>query len=141
MAADAAVSAAVVVAGLTITITGAEWIDPAMSRVIVAVIPWGTLGLLRESVWMSLAGVPKGIRIEEVEAELAALPGVNAVHDLHVWPMSTTENAVTAHLVAPNVQSTDDLLAEARARLAERFRLEHSTIQVERRRIDDCRTC
>ena len=101
MSADAAVSAAVVVAGFLMLTTGQLWIDPVMSLAIAGVIFWSSIGLLKESVWMSLAGVPAGIELDEVEAELAALDGVVAVHDLHVWPLSTTETALTAHLVAP----------------------------------------
>src|SRR3546814_3988363 len=92
----------VVVAGVAIGLTGLLWIDPAISLVIVAVIVWGTWGLLRESVTLSLAAVPSGIDPGAVERLLASLPGVARVHDLHIWAMSTTENALTAHLVLPD---------------------------------------
>ena len=141
MAADAAVSAAVVVAGLVILWTGQQWVDPLMSLVIAAVILWGSIGLLRESIGMSLMGVPAGIELEEVEAELALLDGVETVHDLHVWPLSTTETAITAHLVAPNAASTDALLLAARTMLHDRFHIEHCTIQVERTHLEDTRCC
>lgn len=140
MSADAAVSAAVVVAGFLILTTGQLWIDPVTSLAIAAVILWSSVGLLKESVWMSLAGVPSGIDVDEVEAGLASLPGVVAVHDLHVWPLSTTETALTAHLVAPAAES-DQLLGNARELLRARFRIAHSTIQVERQAPDDCSDC
>ena len=101
MAADALVSLGVVIAGLAIIWTGARWIDPAVSLVIVAVIGWGTWGLLKDSVAIGMLAVPRGIAESDVRAYLAALPGVETVHDLHIWPMSTTETALTAHLVMP----------------------------------------
>ena len=140
MSADAAVSAAVVVAGFLIWSTGEQWIDPVMSLAIAAVIFWSSISLLKESVWMSLAGVPAGIELDEVEAGLESLDGVLAVHDLHVWPLSTTETALTAHLVAPAAES-DRLLVSARELLRTRFRIAHSTIQVERQAPDDCGVC
>ena len=132
MAADAAVSAAVVFAGLVILWTGQRWVDPVMSLAVAVIILWSGVGLLKESVWMSLAGVPSGIDVDVVEAELEQLDGVETVHDLHVWPLSTTETALTAHVVAPHVASTDDLLQTARAMLHDRFHIEHCTLQVER---------
>jgi len=141
MAADAAVSAAVVFAGLVILWTGQRWVDPVMSLAVAVVILWSSVGLLKESVWMSLAGVPSGIDVDVVEAELALLDGVETVHDLHVWPLSTTETALTAHLVAPGVASTDDLLQAARRMLHDRFRIEHCTLQVERNHLEDTRCC
>ena len=139
MAADAAVSAAVVFAGLIILWTGQRWVDPIMSLAVAVVILWGSIGLLKESVWMSLAGVPSALDVDVVEAELAELDGVETVHDLHVWPLSTTETALTAHLVAPDVASTDALLQEARRMLHDRFRIEHCTLQIERNHLDDTR--
>ncbi len=141
MTADALVSGAVVVAGLLILWTGQQWVDPAMSLAIAAVIFWSSVGLLKESVWMSLAGVPQGIELDEVEAALGALPGVGAVHDLHVWPLSTTETALTAHLVAPGAPSSDALLRAARDLLHDRFHIEHSTIQIERAHPAGCSDC
>ena len=139
MAADAAVSAAVVFAGLVILWTSQQWVDPVMSLAVAVVILWGSVGLLKESVGMSLMGVPEGIDVDEVEAELARLEGVETVHDLHVWPLSTTETALTAHLVAPGVGSTDELLRAARIVLHDRFRIEHCTLQVEREHLEDTR--
>ena len=131
MAADAAVSAAVVFAGLVILWTGQAWVDPAMSLAVALVIAWGSFGLLKESVGMTLAGVPSGIDADEVEEALAAMDGVAGVHHLHIWPLSTTETALTAHLVVPG-DSSDALLVRARAMLEDRFGIDHCTIQVER---------
>jgi cobalt-zinc-cadmium efflux system protein len=110
MAADAAVSGAVVLAGLVIVETGQQWVDPAMSLAVAVVILWSSIGLLKESVWMSLAGVPSGIDADEVELALAGLAGVDAVHDLHIWPLSTTETALTAHIVTAQADYPDALL-------------------------------
>lgn len=132
MTADAVVSAAVVVAGLAILWTGQLWIDPVMGLIVAVVILWSSIGLIKESVWMSLAGVPKGIVLDELELELAGVEGVAEVHDLHVWPISTTETALTAHVVAPKVRSTDALLKRIRAMVHDRFGIEHVTIQIER---------
>jgi cobalt-zinc-cadmium efflux system protein len=141
MASDAAVSAAVVFAGLVILWTGQEWVDPVMSLAVAIVILWGGVGLLKESVWMSLAGVPSGIDVDHVEAALSELEGVEAVHDLHVWPLSTTETALTAHLVTPRADYPDALLASAREMLHDHFRIEHCTIQVERHHPPDHKDC
>jgi cobalt-zinc-cadmium efflux system protein len=140
MAADAAVSAAVVFAGLVILWTGQQWVDPVMSIAVALVILWGSVGLLKESVGMSLMGVPEGIVVEEVEAGLAELDGVETVHDLHIWPLSTTETALTAHLVAPQVDS-DALIEAARALLHDRFGIEHCTLQIERTHLEDAACC
>ena len=141
MAADAAVSAPVVFAGAVILFTGMEWIDPVMSLLVAVVILWGSVGLLKESVWMSLAGVPSGIEVEHVEMALAELAGGEAVHDLHIWPLSTTETALTAHIVTERADYPDELLASARNLLHERFHIEHCTIQVERHHTADHRDC
>jgi cobalt-zinc-cadmium efflux system protein len=137
MAADAAISGAVVFAGLVIVWTGQQWVDPVMSLAVAIVILWGSIGLFKESVWMSLAGVPSRIDSDMVEAELAELDGVETVHDLHIWPLSTTETALTAHLVAPDVASTDALLQAARTMLHDRFGIEHCTLQIERCHLGD----
>lgn len=140
MAADASVSAAVVFAGFVILWTGQRWVDPAMSLAVSVVIVWGSIGLFKESVWMSLAGVPEGIDVDHVEAALLEMEGVDAIHDLHIWPLSTTETALTAHLVTPQAAYPDELLARARAVLHS-FRIEHCTIQVERHHGPDHRDC
>ena len=131
MAADALVSLGVVVAGLAIIVSGAWWIDPLFTLVIVAVIGWGTWGLARDSLTMGLLAAPAGIDLAEVRAHLASFDGVAAVHDLHVWPMSTTETALTAHLLMPGRPAPDSLLREIAASLADRFGVDHSTIQIE----------
>ena len=132
MAADAGVSLGVVIAGLAILLTGWPWLDPAVSLAIVAIIFVGTWGLLRDSVNLALDAVPEGIDAAAVGDYLAALPGVAAVHDLHIWAMSTTETALTAHLVIPRAGDGDALLARASAELHDRFGIEHPTLQVER---------
>lgn len=131
MVADAMVSAGVVIAGLLILYTGVAWIDPAVSLVIAGVIFWQTWGLLRETVEMSLSAVPRGIDYDAVETALAALPGVARVHDLHIWPMSTTEPILTAHLVMPGGAPGDAFLGNARGMLHDRFGIGHATLQIE----------
>ena len=131
MAADALVSVGVVVAGVAILLTGALWIDPVTSLIIVAVIAWGTWGLLKDSVKMSLLAVPDTIDEGEVRGYLSGLPGVGAVHDLHIWPMSTTETALTAHLVMPQGHPGDPFLHDIAHELEHRFRIGHATMQVE----------
>ena len=132
MAADAGVSAGVVVAALIMTRTGWLWLDPAVSLAIAAVITIGTWGLLRDSVNLALDAVPDGIAPDQVEAYLAGLPGVQAVHDLHIWGMSTTHVALTAHLVKPAMENEDTLLADACRELHDRYGIEHATLQIER---------
>lgn len=139
MAADAAVSAAVVFAGFVVLGTGQQWVDPVMSLAVAAVILLGSVGLMRESVGMSLMGVPSGIELGHVREALSELAEVETVHDLHVWPLSTTETALTAHLVAPEAGSTDALLQSARTMLHDRFHIEHCTIQIERVHLEDTR--
>lgn len=141
MASDALVSLAVVFAGFVILWTGQEWVDPAMSLAVALVILWSTFGLLKESVGMTLAGVPSGIDVEEVQDALEAIEGVDAVHDLHVWPLSTTETALTAHIVTSQAGYPDGLLEVARTTLHDRFRIEHCTIQVERHHPAHHRNC
>lgn len=131
MVADAGVSAGVVVSGFAILRTGMHWIDPAVSLAIAAVIAYGTWGLLRESLNLALHAVPKGIDLNEVKQYLASLPNVTSVHDLHVWPMSTTETALTAHLVRTVDRCDCELLERASRELHERFEIEHATIQFE----------
>lgn len=132
MAADAAVSAGVVVAALLMQRTGWLWLDPAVSLAIAAVITIGTWGLLQDSVNLALDAVPEGIKPEEVKAFLEGLPGVVAVHDLHIWGMSTTHVALTAHLVKPEITNEDQLLAATCGELHDRFGIEHATLQIER---------
>jgi cobalt-zinc-cadmium efflux system protein len=131
MAGDAAVSAGVVVSGLVIWRTGIGWIDPVVSILIAALIFWQTWGLLRESIEMSLGAVPRAIDYDAVRIALRALPGVARVHHVHIWPMSTTETVLTAHLVIPSGHPGDEFLATARAMLKQRFNIGHATLQVE----------
>jgi cobalt-zinc-cadmium efflux system protein len=131
MAADAAVSAGVVIAALVMTLTDWLWLDPVVSLVIVAVIVLGTWGLLRDSLDLALDATPRGIDSHVVRAWLAARPGVSEVHDLHIWAMSTTEAAMTAHVVRPLDADHDRFLHETCAELASRFNIGHVTIQVE----------
>src|SRR5262249_36559518 len=131
MVADAAVSAGVVVAGLVILFTGWFWLDPLTSLVIVGVIVWGTWSLLRDSLAMSVGAVPASIHPQRVRSRLCSCPGVAAVHELHMWPLSTTENALTAQLVFPGGHPGDEFLAVAASELRQRFGIGHTTLQIE----------
>ncbi len=131
MAADAVISAAVAVSGLVILFTGWAWLDPAMSIVVVAVIVYGTWGLLRDSLRLALDAVPPGIDMQRIRDFLAAQPGVIDVHDLHVWALSTTGNALTAHLVMPAGHPGDDAVDAMVGTLRERFEMHHATLQVD----------
>jgi cobalt-zinc-cadmium efflux system protein len=131
MASDALVSVGVVAAGLVILLTNWLWIDPVVSLVINAIIVWGTWGLLRDSVGMSMAAVPPQIDPAAVRTFLSARTGVAELHDLHIWPMSTTENALTCHLVMPKGHPGDAFLHELCNDLAQRFKINHTTIQIE----------
>jgi cobalt-zinc-cadmium efflux system protein len=131
MAADAVVSLGVVVAGLMILLTGWLWLDPIVSLAINAVIVWGTWGLLRDSVGMSMAAVPPHIDPAEVRSLLEARPDVASLHDLHIWPMSTTEIALTCHLVMPGGHPGDAFIHTLAEELALRFKINHATVQIE----------
>lgn len=131
MAADALISLGVVVSALAMRDTGWNWLDPATSLVIVATIAWGTWDLLRESLELALDAVPRHIDAAKVEAWLAALPGVEAVHDLHIWAMSTTDVALTAHVVKPDATVDDAVLDRIHRELRDRFGIGHSTVQFE----------
>lgn len=137
MAADAAVSLGVVIAGLLIWRTGATWIDPAASLVIVAVIGWGAYGLIRDAANMALDAAPPGVDVAAVRAHLAAIDGVEEVHDLHVWAMSASETALTAHLVRPQ-GGGDALLASISTGLKAKFGIAHATVQIEHARHGAC---
>lgn len=129
--ADAAVSGGVVIAGLAIMATGLQWIDPVTSLAITAVIGLGSWGLLRDSLKLGLLGVPDGIDEAKVRAFLGGQPGVAAVHDLHIWPMSTTETALTAHLVIPGGHPGDAFLHGLAHDLDHDFGIGHATVQIE----------
>jgi cobalt-zinc-cadmium efflux system protein len=137
MAADAAVSAGVVLAGLGIRLTGWVWLDPATSILINLVIVVGTWSLLRESFNLVTDAVPEKIDLVAVRKYLTHLPEVTAVHDLHIWAMSTTEIALTAHLVMPAAAAGDRFLRETCESLHHDFGIQHSTIQIEQ----DAETC
>ena len=138
MAADAAVSAGVVVAGFLILWTSWTWIDPAVSLGIVVVIAIGTWGLLRDSVNMALQAAPPGTDPDDIAEHLKGVPGVAAIHDLHVWPMSTTETALTVHLLMPTGYPGDAFCADIARQMKERFGIGHTTIQIETDPDTDC---
>ncbi len=139
MAADAAVSLAVVAGAFVLSLTGLLWIDPALSLLIAGVIVLGTWGLLRDSADLALDAAPRGIDVGEVRSWLAALPGVDGVQDLHVWALSTTETALTAHLLRPQNRDADDFLAQACDGLEHRFNIGHATLQVQTDTAHACR--
>jgi len=118
--------------GLAIRATGATWLDPVASLAIGVVILISGWGLAKEALHLALGGVPRDVDLEQVHDYLSGLPGVERVHDLHVWAMSTTKTALTAHLVKPDPAGDDDLLAEATRGLEQRFDIDHVTIQWER---------
>ena len=131
MAADAVVSLGVVLAGIGMMFTGWLWLDPVISLIVSAIIVAGTWGLLRDSVRLALDAVPEGIDMTKLRACLGEVPGVVEVHDLHVWGMSTTETALTAHLVIPQGHPGDAFMAAVAQRLQQEFHIGHATIQVE----------
>ena len=131
LAGDAAVSLGVVVTGAVILKTGWMWLDPLVSIIVSAVILVGTWGLLKQSLNLALDAVPEGIDAEQVNTYLAGLPGVLEVHDLHIWAMSTTETALTAHLVMRTDSCEPRFLGEVGKALHDKFKIEHSTLQVE----------
>lgn len=131
MAADAAVSLGVVIAGLLTLATGWSWLEPVVSLAIVAVILLGTWGLLRDATRLALHAVPEGVDPVNVRRFLERQPGVEEVHDLHIWGMSTTETAMTAHLVMPGGHPGDAFIAELADRMAQDFGIAHATLQVE----------
>jgi cobalt-zinc-cadmium efflux system protein len=131
MAGDAAISLGVVCSALAIGYTGLLWLDPVTSLIIVAVIAASTWGVLREAAHLAMDGVPPRIATPEVEAYLCSLPGVVEVHDLHIWGLSTTETALTAHLVHADPLPGEDFLFVACRELDEKFRIGHATLQLE----------
>ena len=131
MAADAAISLGVVISGLVIMGTGWTWLDPAVSLVIVLVIVLGTWSLLRQSLRLALAAVPDSVDAAQVDRFLAQQPGVASVHDLHIWAVSTTETALTAHLVMPDGYPGDQAIEDIATRLRHDFSIGHCTLQVQ----------
>jgi cobalt-zinc-cadmium efflux system protein len=131
MTADALVTAGVVVSGVAIALTGLFWLDPAVSLVVSAVVVYGTWDLIRHAIGLALDAVPQGIDTQAVRAHLLAQPGVAAIHDLHIWGISTTETALTCHLVMPAGHPGDAALSRVAHELEERFGIHHATIQIE----------
>lgn len=130
MAADAAVALGVVIAGFIIKLTHYNWIDPVMCFIIIIVVVWGTWGLLKDSVNLALDAVPEGISIAKVKSYLKSVTGVVDVYDLHIWGMSTTQTALSVHLLIPENKGDDDVLIEIRDQLHEQFEITHPTIQI-----------
>jgi cobalt-zinc-cadmium efflux system protein len=141
MAGDAAISVGVIVAAAVILLTGWSWLDPLVSIGIVTVIVAGTWGLLREAIDLSLDAAPAGADLERIQDFLLASPGVTEVHDLHVWAMSTTETALTAHVVRPEHDGLDQFRGALAHALEDRFGVRHVTLQIERSRGEDCPGC
>jgi cobalt-zinc-cadmium efflux system protein len=131
MAADTLVTASVVAAGIVIALSGWLWLDPALSLVVSAVIVIGTWGLVKSAIGLALDAVPEGIDAAAVRAHLLGTPGVTALHDLHIWGMSTTETALTCHLVMPDGHPGDATLNGIAQQLHHRFGIHHATIQIE----------
>jgi len=138
MVADAGISLGVVVAGIIIMVTGWLFIDPLISLLIVAVILFSTWSLLRDSMNLAIDSVPEGIDIAEIKRYLTGLENVSQIHDLHVWPMSTTEVALSVHLIIVDDSLKNDFLSKLHQELHDRFSIEHSTIQIERKNDDPC---
>ncbi|MGI9518297.1 MAG: cation diffusion facilitator family transporter [Pirellulaceae bacterium] len=132
MMADAAISLGVIIAALMIQWTSWHWIDPLVSLLIAGMIFISTWGLLRASMRLLSQGVPEGIDVNQIRDCLLEMPGVTAVHDLHVWALSTTITAMTAHLVKPDVANDDELLSRIADEMLHRFSIEHCTVQIER---------
>ncbi len=131
MLADALIAAGVVVTGIAIARTGLPWLDPAVGLLVSAVIVYGTWDLIKDAMGLALDAVPEGVDATAVRAHLAALPGVAEIHDLHIWGMSTTETALTCHLVMPGGHPGDAALGRLVRELDERFGIHHATIQIE----------
>jgi cobalt-zinc-cadmium efflux system protein len=131
MAADTLVTASVVAAGIAIALTGWLWLDPAVSLVVSAVIVVGTWSLMKSAIGLALDAVPEGIDAGAVRAHLLSTPGVTGLHDLHIWGMSTTETALTCHLVMPDGHPGDEMLNGIAQQLHHRFGIHHATIQIE----------
>jgi cobalt-zinc-cadmium efflux system protein len=138
LTADAAVSFGVVIAGITILFTGWHWLDPAVSLLISAIIVYGTWGLLRDSLNLAMDAVPPGVDVAAVREYLSGIPGVTNAHHLHIWALSTTETALTVHLVKPNPANDDGVLSLIHQELEERFHIGHATIQFERENQQEC---
>ncbi|HML11378.1 MAG TPA: cation diffusion facilitator family transporter [Stellaceae bacterium] len=131
MAADALIALGVVIAGIAIALTGWLWLDPAVGLIVSVTVVFGTWDLVKQALNLALDAVPKGVDAAAVRARLLAVPGVTAIHDLHIWGMSTTETALTCHLVMPQGHPGDAALAQIAHELDERFHIRHTTLQIE----------
>jgi cobalt-zinc-cadmium efflux system protein len=131
LAADALVTAGVVAAGVVIWLTNWLWLDPLVSLAVSAVIVFGTWGLLKSAISLALDAVPEGLDAAAVRAHLLSLPGVTGLHDLHIWGMSTTETALTCHLIMPKGHPGDAVLSQISQQLERQFGIHHATIQIE----------
>ncbi|MBR8536671.1 cation transporter [Carboxylicivirga sediminis] len=140
MAADAGVSLGVVIAGLLIKITGALWIDPIMSFIIILVILWGTWGLFIESITLALDGVPRNINYDEIKQCLLDIKQVASLHDLHIWALSTNENALSVHIIS-NQENNEVLLNKVKNILSNNYNIHHATIQIENEDATTCNPC
>jgi cobalt-zinc-cadmium efflux system protein len=136
MASDTVISVGVIVSGLIVALTGALWLDPLVSIVIVGVVLLGTFGLLRDATDMAMDAAPPGVDVAAIRRFLAEQPGVAEVHDLHVWSMGAAEAALTAHLVRPQAEDDDAFLQRLCVEIQRRFGVGHATIQIERRAFD-----
>jgi cobalt-zinc-cadmium efflux system protein len=140
MAADAAVSFGVVIAGVIILFTGWHWLDPTVSLLINGIIVYGTWGLLRDSFNLAMDAVPPGVNLFDVRRYLQSIPAITDAHHLHIWALSTTETALTVHLVKPDPSDDDGLLRRINHELTERFGIGHATIQFERESLRPCQS-
>ena len=131
MAADAAVSTGVVISALAIIVTGWVIIDPVVALLVSAVVAWSAFALIKSAIHLSLDGVPEGVSRGAIETWLRALPGVVDLHDLHIWALSTTLNALTVHLVMPDGCPNDAFLENTARELESRFGIKHATLQIE----------
>ncbi|MCU4158188.1 cation transporter [Carboxylicivirga sp. A043] len=139
MAADAGVSLGVVISGLLIVKTGLQWIDPVMSFIIILVILWGTWKLFTESIRLALDAVPSNIKFEKVKSAIIETTEVIDLHDLHIWAMSTNENALSVHVLT-STQDTDKLISDLQSKLAKQFNIKHVTVQLEKESLN-CTKC
>ncbi len=139
MAADAAISLGVVIVGLILTYTDYYWLDPVVSIIIGIIIFWGTWDLLKDSVNLALDAIPKDIDREAIEKYLLSLDGVENFHDLHIWAMSTTENALTVHLTVSDNGIHDELIKKISKKLEHDFNIHHVTIQIENKFSAECK--
>jgi len=138
MAADAGISLGVVFVGLIITLTNFYWLDPLISIAIALIIFWGTWGLLKNAVNLALDAVPENIDREAVENFLNSMPEVENIHDLHIWAMSTTETALTVHIIVDTLMDQDKFIEKISKALNNQFSIQHSTIQLEKKRDKEC---